>query len=80
MSTMTFQAGANIKIDEDECVGCRKCVEVCPEDVYELERRPGETDPDREYKSVAIASEKCILCLSCLEICGKSAIYIEGKQ
>lgn len=72
--------GAVITVEDDDCVGCRKCVEVCPEDVYKLERRPGETDPDREFKSVAVFPEKCILCLSCIEICGKKAIFIDGQQ
>ncbi len=75
-----FKPGAEITIDDADCIGCRKCVEVCPEDVYTLERRPGETDPNREFKSVAVAPEKCILCLSCLEICAKDAIFIYGKQ
>lgn len=80
MDVPVFQKGATIFIDDAECVGCRKCVEVCPEDVYQLERRPGETDPNRVYKSVAQQPENCILCLSCIEICGKSAIFIDNKQ
>ncbi|MGB9779816.1 4Fe-4S dicluster domain-containing protein [Caldanaerobacter subterraneus] len=75
-----FKPGADIKIDDKKCIGCRRCVEVCPEDVYELVKREGETNPNREYKSSARYPERCILCLSCLEICPTNAIYIFDKQ
>ena len=28
-----------LKLDNHKCNGCRKCIEVCPHDVYEMKRR-----------------------------------------
>ncbi len=80
LNVTVFKPRAEIYIDEDKCVGCGRCVEVCPEDVYALKKYSEEKDPDKEYKSIAVHPERCILCLSCLEICGKNAIYIYSQQ
>ncbi|MGB9679131.1 MAG: 4Fe-4S dicluster domain-containing protein [Thermoanaerobacteraceae bacterium] len=75
-----FKTGAEINIDEKKCIGCRKCVEVCPEDIYKLIKNEQEINPNKQYKSFPVTPEKCILCLSCLEICPTNAISIFGKR
>lgn len=55
-----------IKIDEDACVGCALCVDVCPTDVFEFD----------EEKCIPVVKreEECFGCFSCSEICPAEAI------
>lgn len=54
------------EVDEDKCVGCGECVDVCPVDVYELQNE----------KSVPVNAEECIGCESCVEVCEQDAITV----
>jgi NAD-dependent dihydropyrimidine dehydrogenase PreA subunit len=54
------------EVDEDKCVGCGECVDVCPVDVYELQNE----------KSVPVNAEECIGCESCVEVCEHDAITV----
>jgi len=55
-----------ITIDLDKCVGCGECIDICPEEVYELQNE----------KSVAVNEEDCVGCESCIEVCEEDAITI----
>ena len=55
-----------IEVDEEKCIGCGECVEVCPSDVYEIQ----------DEKSIVINEEECIGCESCLEVCEQEAITL----
>jgi NAD-dependent dihydropyrimidine dehydrogenase PreA subunit len=55
-----------IDVDEEKCIGCGECVEVCPSDVYEIQ----------DEKSVVVNEEECVGCESCLEVCEQEAITI----
>ncbi len=59
-----------IKIDEEACVGCTLCVDVCPTKVFEFD----------EAKAVpkVVKPKECFGCLSCSEICPATAITHEG--
>ena len=37
-------------VDEDKCVGCEECVDVCPVEVFEME----------DGKSKAVNAEECL--------------------
>jgi NAD-dependent dihydropyrimidine dehydrogenase PreA subunit len=54
------------EVDEDKCVGCGECVEICPVDVLELV----------DEKAVPINAEECIGCESCVEVCEQGAITV----
>jgi len=56
-----------IEVDEDKCIGCGACVDICPVDVYEIQ---GTT-------SVPINAEDCVGCESCIEACEENAITIK---
>jgi NAD-dependent dihydropyrimidine dehydrogenase PreA subunit len=61
--TMAF----NPIVDENKCVGCEECVDVCPTEVFEMENE----------KSVPVNAEECIGCESCVEVCEVDAITVE---
>ena len=53
-------------VDQDKCVRCGECVDVCPAEVYELQ----------DGKSNPVNAEECLGCESCVEVCQQSAITI----
>ncbi|MBW2005829.1 MAG: 4Fe-4S dicluster domain-containing protein [Deltaproteobacteria bacterium] len=55
-----------IEVDEEKCIGCNECVDICPVDVYELQNE----------KSVPVHAEECIGCESCIEACEQEAITV----
>ena len=55
-----------IEVDEEKCIGCEDCVDVCPVDVYEMQNE----------KSVPVNAEECIGCESCGEACEQEAITV----
>jgi NAD-dependent dihydropyrimidine dehydrogenase PreA subunit len=55
-----------IEVDQEKCIGCGECVEICPVDVYEMQ----------DEKSVPVNAEECIGCESCVEVCEQGAITV----
>ena len=55
-----------IEVDQEKCIGCGECVDVCPVDVYEM----------KDEKSVPVNAEECIGCESCMEVCEQDAITV----
>ncbi|MDY0161809.1 DUF362 domain-containing protein [Desulfobotulus sp.] len=55
-------------VDEEKCVGCEECVDVCPVDVFEMQGG----------KSVPVNADECLGCESCIEVCEPGAIVIQG--
>lgn len=55
-------------VDEDRCVGCGECVDVCPVDVFEMQ----------DDKSKPVNAEECLGCESCIEVCEPGAIVVNG--
>ncbi|MFW9896961.1 MAG: 4Fe-4S dicluster domain-containing protein [Candidatus Thorarchaeota archaeon] len=53
-----------VEIDLDLCVGAAECVNVCPEEVYEL----------IDGKVVAENIGNCTDCMACLDVCPTNAI------
>ena len=39
-------------VEEEKCVGCEECVDVCPTEVFEMENE----------KSVPVNAEECLGC------------------
>lgn len=57
-----------IKIDYNRCIGCRKCYDLCPMDVYTMDEK--KKIPRAAYE------EECSFCGVCWMECPKRAIDI----
>jgi NAD-dependent dihydropyrimidine dehydrogenase PreA subunit len=57
----------DVEVDEEKCIGCGECIEICPVDVFELQ----------DEKSVVVSSEDCLGCESCIEVCEEDAISVK---
>ncbi len=57
-----------LKIDAQQCVGCGKCVKLCPMKNIEMDNK------------LAVAKDKCTMCYRCVNQCPKQAITLLGKQ
>jgi NAD-dependent dihydropyrimidine dehydrogenase PreA subunit len=55
-----------VEVDNEKCIGCEECVNICPVDVYEMQNE----------KSVPVNAEDCIGCESCVEVCAQGAITV----
>ncbi|MFO8016121.1 MAG: 4Fe-4S binding protein [Candidatus Woesearchaeota archaeon] len=54
-------------IDKSKCTGCGTCVQVCPMEVFKLEKG----------KSKAVKPDECIGCGACEAQCPQEAIKVE---
>lgn len=62
----------SIKIDEDKCIGCRKCVNICPGNII---------DTKGDGKAEIKEGDLCWGCAACLKECGHDAIiYFLGTD
>jgi len=57
----------NVTVDEAKCVGCSECVDICPEEVFEL----------KDDKAVVVNGDECVGCESCVEACEEDAVTVE---
>lgn len=55
-----------VTVDNDKCIGCGECIDICPVEVYELQ----------DEKSVPVNAEECVGCESCIEVCEQEAITV----
>ncbi|AEF97159.1 4Fe-4S binding protein [Methanotorris igneus] len=55
-----------IEVNEEKCIACNRCVEVCPVNAIE---------PNTPFP-VEIDEKKCIYCGKCVEVCPVNAINI----
>ena len=53
-------------VDPEKCTGCGNCVEICPGEVYDLEKE----------KSDPIRPGDCIECWACVNQCPSESIRL----
>lgn len=64
----TKEYSDKLKIDSEKCIGCGKCVKLCPMKNLELKNK------------TLISKNKCTLCYRCINDCPKQALTLLGKQ
>lgn len=57
-----------LKVDLDKCVGCGRCIEVCPHKVFNL----------NEGKVELINKDGCMECGACAKNCAFNAIEVKS--
>ncbi len=63
-------------VDEDACIGCKKCQKVCPVDAVEMVEK-GLNAKGKPKLVPLFDPKKCICCNNCVIDCPKDAIHIE---
>jgi len=63
-------------IDETNCIGCKKCVTVCPMDAISLVR----TDEDGKKKIAIVNNDMCIGCAVCDGSCNFDALEMSHRE
>ncbi|MHA2380466.1 MAG: 4Fe-4S dicluster domain-containing protein [Candidatus Thorarchaeota archaeon] len=66
--------GDIVGVHLESCVGCMKCIEACPTDVFDYwttDKWGVVVDPAREVD--------CIICLVCELVCPTDAIHVKGE-
>lgn len=67
-SGKTKKYSNKIKIDEQRCIGCGKCAELCPMKNLHIE------------DNLAKAADRCTMCYRCINHCPKQAVTLLGKR
>jgi NAD-dependent dihydropyrimidine dehydrogenase PreA subunit len=53
-----------VEVDQERCIGCRRCVEVCPRAVFQMEGK----------RSMVVGENRCVICRSCFSQCPSGAV------
>lgn len=56
-----------LEYDPDKCVGCKKCLEVCPSGVFEFHNK----------KAYILDKNRCIECGACKNNCEYEALAVD---
>ena len=57
-----------LRIDKNKCIGCGKCVSVCPMKNIALKEK------------LAVSDNRCTMCYRCISLCPTQAITLLGKR
>jgi len=57
---------SSLVLNQEKCIGCSLCTEVCPHSVFEL----------RESKAVIVDFNACMECGACVNNCPSNAIEV----
>ncbi len=66
-----------VEIDEDECTGCSKCVDVCPVEALSLVSKHS---TNKKRKVVQLLEENCIGCGVCVRVCKPEALEMIPRE
>jgi ferredoxin len=58
-----------LDFDGEKCIGCNKCVNVCPTDVMI-------PNPEKGEEPIVLFAEECWFCGGCVQECPKGALFL----
>ncbi len=64
---------SSLVLDEEKCIGCRLCTEVCPHAVFEMRENSAET---AGAKAMIVDFNACMECGACVTNCPSKAIAV----
>lgn len=64
----TKEYSSKLKIDNEKCIGCGKCVKLCPMKNITM------------VKQKAVPDKRCTMCYRCINKCPRQAITLLGKR
>jgi nitroreductase/NAD-dependent dihydropyrimidine dehydrogenase PreA subunit len=67
---------ADFQVDEDKCIGCGKCVRVCPGGLISIDEKKKAVITDVD----CFGWDGCWQCEHCLAVCPRGAIQVLGKK
>ena len=62
-------SGLEVQVFPDRCIGCGRCLEICPERAHEMVRG------EKVYRR-----ERCVRCGECVEECFAGALVMAGRS
>lgn len=74
MSLLYYTSAIHLELDLAKCNGCGKCVEVCPHNVFTLERVIPDGGTRPLPRSTITGRERCMECGACALNCRTGAI------
>ena len=81
---ITITDGGIAVVDEEKCIGCKKCVAACPKNIIKMVPYGKEAhvlcsspEPGKVVRKVCKAG--CIACKKCEKACKFDAIYVENN-
>lgn len=74
--TTAFYKVDRPELDNDACIGCSRCVKVCPTGVIEM-YVAGQNDKGKDIKRPKFDMNKCVCCENCVDECPKDALKIK---
>jgi 2-oxoglutarate ferredoxin oxidoreductase subunit delta len=71
-----------ITIDRERCKGCHICVEICPNEMIEVDETPNKKgySPARFKENISKGEKGCIACQQCATVCPEVAIEVYRAQ
>ena len=67
----------SVRIIKEFCKGCEYCLEICPQQVFELKKNSSQLNSRGYYVPIVAHPEKCSKCRMCELICPDFAIEID---